>query len=485
MIEDQIRIHDKFSVEIKLGFIARKKQPISDFAVNTWIFIPHSLNIDRETYDKTDFYRDLKSNIRLITPVFPLCDIASAGNAPFSLLVKSFREIGLFPNAANISAYEYHIRMFVSIVKSALRAEINQIVSNGNLKATDSLIDSYIENISQILREYRNLGRSINVPAISKAIFNYYLFGDEFLSNLIEQHSFRLMEDIGKTMGLSTVSRAKLMNIITEEIEYKRLKGFPVVEKESSNNNRDLVFRLTLLKKYAENELFLNTNKRRDGIWTEQVYLSIAAGISMIFATVIAFSFQQKFGNFTMPFFVAIIVGYMLKDRIKELLRYYYAHRLSRRFFDHRTDVSLSGHNIGWSKESMDFIPEIKVPPDVIRIRNRSDILEAENRNNREKIILYRRLIRLNRKNLDECSEYPVNGINDVIRFNISHYILKMDNPSIPLYIPDDERGIGIVRGEKMYYLNLLFQFRSEGQTNYKRYRIVLNREGIREIENF
>ena len=65
MIEELVKIHDKFSVEIKLGFNARRKQEVNDFSVNTWIFIPNSLDINRTTYLKTDFYRDLKSNIRL------------------------------------------------------------------------------------------------------------------------------------------------------------------------------------------------------------------------------------------------------------------------------------------------------------------------------------------------------------------------------------------------------------------------------------
>ena len=35
---------------------------------------------------------------------------------------------------------------------------------------------------------------------------------------------------------------------------------------------------------------------------------SIAAGMAMIFATAIAFAFQQKYGNFTMPLFIALFL---------------------------------------------------------------------------------------------------------------------------------------------------------------------------------
>ena len=92
MIEEIVRIHDKFSIEIKLGFIARKKQKTSEFSVNTWFFLPNSIDINRTTYNKTDFYRDLKSNIRLVTPVYLLRDIAGEVNTPFLLLQNAFEK---------------------------------------------------------------------------------------------------------------------------------------------------------------------------------------------------------------------------------------------------------------------------------------------------------------------------------------------------------------------------------------------------------
>lgn len=483
MIEEQVKVHDKFAVEIKLGFNARRKQKVSDFAVNTWIFIPNSLDINRMTYQKSDFYRDLKSNIRLITPTYLLRDIAERDKEPFALMEESFNDMASEPTRTRIAEYEYHIRMFVSIMKSALRENILHIQNNGISEDREYLTQTYLSNIRQITNNFRNLRRIINVPSVSKELMNYYFFGDEFLSNLIEQQTFKLIAGLQKSAQLTDEINQQLMGLIHEEINYKHEKGYPVVKKISPDRNRDLVFRLSLLKKYAENELFLNAKQRRDGVWIEQVYFSIAAGLSMIFATAVAFSFQQKYGNFTMPFFVALVVGYMLKDRIKELSRYYFAHKLGRRFFDSRTDITLNEHEIGWSKESMVFTSEDNVPMDVLQVRNRSAILEADNRNNREKIILYRKLVRLNRQSLNNCSKYPTSGMNDIIRFNISNFIQKMDNPVVPLYYPGENGEVEIVKGEKMYYINLILQFNNEEQISYKRYRIVLNRKGINEIQ--
>ena len=81
----------------------------------------------------------------------------------------------------------------------------------------------------------------------------------------------------------------------------------------------------------------------------------------MVFATVVAFAFQRRFGNFSGPLFVALVVSYMLKARIKELARYYFAHRLGRKYLDNTADINIKEQPIGWLKEGMDFISDGKV----------------------------------------------------------------------------------------------------------------------------
>jgi hypothetical protein len=175
----------------------------------------------------------------------------------------------------------------------------------------------------------------------------------------------------------------------------------------------------------------------------------------------------------------------MLKDRIKELARYYFAHKLGNRYFDHKTSISLKNNDIGWSKEAMDFITESKVPQEVLRYRNRSAILEADNRNNNEKIILYRKMVRLNRESLDRCGDYFFSGINDIIRLNVNGMILKMDDPEFLLHHTDKNKSYITIQGEKIYYLNLIMQMKSEEHTAYRRYRVAFNRNGIVDLEFF
>jgi hypothetical protein len=244
-----------------------------------------------------------------------------------------------------------------------------------------------------------------------------------------------------------------------------------------------LVFRRGVLKKFIESDLFLTAKKKKDGILIEQIYFSLAAGVSMIFATVVAFSFQMKFGNFTMPFFVALVVSYMLKDRIKDLMRYYFAHKRRAKYFDNKITVSIKENIIGWSKEGFDFISEKNVPREVMNVRNRSALLEADNRYTKEKIILYRKLLQVDRQKLDENSNYYVAGINEILRFTVSSFLNKMDNPEVPLYVTNSSGEVEKLLGETAYYLNFIIQLKYEDFEEYKRYRVVLNRNGIKKVE--
>ncbi len=55
MIDIQVNIHDKFSLEFKVGFHARRKVKSNDFVMNTWIFIPDSLDVNSLTYPRGIF----------------------------------------------------------------------------------------------------------------------------------------------------------------------------------------------------------------------------------------------------------------------------------------------------------------------------------------------------------------------------------------------------------------------------------------------
>ena len=53
----------------------------------------------------------------------------------------------------------------------------------------------------------------------------------------------------------------------------------------------------------------------------------------------------------TWPLFIVLVVSYMLKDRIKDLLRYYFAHKLGNKYYDKKAVVTIGKNRVGEIKE--------------------------------------------------------------------------------------------------------------------------------------
>ncbi len=474
MIDITVKVHDRFSIEFKVGFVVRRKLKHNDFAINTWIFVPNSLDINASTYDKGQFYRDVKSNVRLITPRFLLRDMVGGHAVPLHNLRKAMEAMAADPTRTNVREYEYQIKMFAAIFKSAQRDEAKHIVNADDYDRPE-LLSSYISNIRAITSEYRAMRPIINAPTVTRAVMEYYSFGDEFMSDIIGLQAFDLIDRLGRDPDL--------IALIADENDYKRAQGYPVVERGNRENNRYLVFRHGVLKKYVESDLFLVARRQKDGRIAEQLLYSIAAGVSMVFATAVAFWGQMRFGSVATPFFFALVISYMLKDRIKEVLRYYFAHSLSHRYFDNKTVIGIKEAEIGWIKEAVDFVGERKTPPRVLELRSRSSFTQAENRTMDEKTLLYRKLVHIDRETMDEHNKYRISGINDIMRLHFTRFVEKADNPEVPLQMLDEAGNILTIEGEKAYYINIILQMKFEEQIKYKRYRITFTRAGITGIE--
>lgn len=486
MITIQPKKHDNFSVEFKFGFEGDPQVRVHDFVVNTWIFVPNSLDITPQTYGKEQFYRDIKSNVRLITPVYLLRELSEADSLPFVSLRSSLEMLASAPTTINVEHYESQIKMFAAIFKSALRNHSLHICGLESAAEVAYLTEDFVSNVKAIVREYRNLYQIINVHTVEAKLRNYFLFGDEMMSHIIDVQSVRILKKIDSLGSDELVApRRGLVELLAQEKEYKRLKGYDTIEPDDdAESNRELVFRYGLLKKYIESELYIRLNKKRDAFAIEQIYYSLAAGAAMIFATAVAWFAQLRYGNITGPLFVVLVVSYMLKDRIKDLMRYYFSHRLDSKYYDNKAEVRILDHKVGLIKEDFNFISEAKTPKEVMDIRGRSSLVEAENRIFEEKIVLYRKRVAIDNAELQAASVYPVKGINEILRFHLHRFTQKMDNAEVPVETVDSEGRVTSVKVQKIYYINMVMQLVDESNVSYRRFRILMTRNGIIKIED-
>ena len=209
----------------------------------------------------------------------------------------------------------------------------------------------------------------------------------------------------------------------------------------------------------------------------------------MVFATMVAFYSQYQFGNLTLPFFVALVVAYMLKDRIKEFVRYLFSTQLQTRLYDRRIDIRTQdgAHKLGVLREKMSFVQEADLPKPVLKARNKDLFSELDNDGRGETIICYTKDIVLYRKAFQKvyASAAEITGLNDIIRYDIRPFLRKMAEPVHERpYLEEGMLKQAVCH--KVYHVYLVSRYRAlhpQKQKLHSRLRLILNQNGIKRIE--
>lgn len=475
MIDLQTKIHDKFTLELKIGFHSLQQEPISNYEVNIWTCLPDSLDINQSKYSKSDFYRDIKTNLRLITPSFSIDKLANDSSIlPFKELLNSIRRLQQNSDESAMESFCHNAKMYAAVAKSAFRDGLAELL---NKESTSDDYKQYIRNAINTLSNFRSLYDSIkDLHDEAKTTF---ALCDEFLSNIYEQYVFKAYNS--DTTKANPDLKAWMRWTLENEIEYKKRNGFASVSKNPDDSNAGFTSKAGLLKKYVEGELYLKANKLSNNFFTEQLFFGIAAITAMLASTLLTYHFSDELSNFTLPVLIAIVLIYALKDRIKDWIKYFYSNHLKKYFFDSRTWLQRKGKPLGLIKEGFLFVRNNKAHNEIGHLLNRNELSKSVNNKN-EKIMLYRQQIRLFKQRWTRNSPYPFAGVNEIIGYNISSWTRKMDNPEMPLYTFDEDNG-NITQGDKNYRIDFVIECSFEGQSEFKSFALICDHNGIKGIE--
>ena len=482
MIEIQTKIHDQFSIEFKVGFSGREGVKVDHFDVNSWIFIPNGLDIIKSTYSKDRFYSDMKSNIRLLTPSFTLKEMAEGENAPLNHVRKSLEAVVADSTPERLNEFEFQLKLFGSIFKSSIRNESAHIIAHADDPLTYERCMVYADDVRRVLQGFRGLRDLVNQP--HEEVMTKMGFTDEFISHQAYIRTIRVLKAIGHfdQSGVKDAFTA-LADMLVDEKAYKTSRGYSHTVIGDEVNNRKLLYRHSLLKKYIESALYLKVNTTQDGQAVKQISFSLAAGLAMMVYLLITMPFQKYLGNYPSLIFFILVLFYILKDRIKELTRWLFAYQLKDKYYDNKTVVSIKNRSLGWIKEGMDFITDDKVPEEVLKMRGRNK-LEADNKLLEEKIILYRKRVEIDNAVLRNQYNYEFKGINDIIRYHINYLTKKMDNPESVVDCLDEKQQVRTIKAERVYILHFVMQFKWEDHVEYKVFHVTANRNGILSINS-
>ena len=163
MLNIETKKHDQFTLELKVGYShGDQRFPVSDFVMNTWVFIPDSLYINQKTYTKSDFYRDTRSHIRLMTPIYSLHELVEADCQPFQLLAASWENYRQETSLENRKELEHQLKMLGNIVRSALRSRGRALALEKDSGRALSLLTETFQDIAFVQSRLRTLFLSEN-----------------------------------------------------------------------------------------------------------------------------------------------------------------------------------------------------------------------------------------------------------------------------------------------------------------------------------
>jgi hypothetical protein len=210
----------------------------------------------------------------------------------------------------------------------------------------------------------------------------------------------------------------------------------------------------------------------------------------MAFALLAAlFGSRMGFVSDTWGFVLAGTITYMFKDRIKEWLRGFFSSQTGRWMADYATEIRdpVSGHEIGRCRESFSYVDAKAVSPEVWSLRHAQTKSEVEVEAKPEVVIKYEREVRLSSTSLIERLHLADYEINDIMRFCMTQFLIRADDPIARLPIYDPERD-QVVRREfaKTYHLHLIMVMHSAGAAPIRqRIRVVFDKGGIRRLDQF
>src|SRR3954469_11841940 len=117
LLENRLDIHDRKQFELKLEYQPSGLDPDSEYYLDTFIFLPSSLNVSQDTWPREDFYADLHNYVRLKTPTLSFAEVLTNELSPLSQLEQRV-DLGLMGPESEVV---YDAKMLSCVFRGALR----------------------------------------------------------------------------------------------------------------------------------------------------------------------------------------------------------------------------------------------------------------------------------------------------------------------------------------------------------------------------
>jgi hypothetical protein len=502
LLDTSLEVHDRKQFELKLDYQPTGTDPTAQYLVEAWFFLPRSLNVNADTWPRDDFYADLHNYVRLKTPALSFEEIRTGGHSPLVALEERL-QLGLNGTETELV---HDAKMLACVLRGALRRFGRgvkrrcsrslqgldpHVAASSTMEELEPLAKQGIADTRDVLRRFReavvSLGAKYTLTDRTRLSLKLI---DEYVSLLVEHYLRRAvveMDDVPHTAETDAL-RKSLMDVVLADETYRRQNGLRSVIARGSDNE-EYAHRIGFLKKFCMNILFLTVVRSSPRKAWEEVLFAIAAGGAMAFALGVGFFAQTRYPQASFNFFIMAVIGYMLKDRVKEGLRRIFSQLAGRYLYERTTHLTAqqADDEVGVCKEKVDFGGVELVPAEVAALRSKDELTTIAQGELVETVIRYRKVISLDSQVLPKLADGIVSGLTDIIRLNVERLLRDMDDPEFSIeYVDLQDYSIEEVKASKAYFVDLAFRFTvddgDERFSQLKLARLVLDKNGIKRM---
>ena len=498
--DSTIEQHDLNNFECKVDYHIEPDLRENRYEMSIFFFIPNSLNVNKQTYSEKEFFGDMTTYLRFKTPQMALAGLLHEDNvlSPFFLIDQNLEKIrNGYTEEKLVNKIKYELRVLGSIVKVTLRDQFEYYFQEGmkedQQEEVFSQLKAYLKEIELLQQKMVNLKDDIAHVQIPHTIRESLSFVDDYIGRQIEE---RLTKSISLFRNMKTFKKICFEDISTRiktELERRtKINSRFSLQKDSSAQKRaDFSYWERILKKYVQSVLYLDIRAKDQTSGALDVLFSFAAGAAMFVSILLGFFVVDQLQDNVYAYITALTVAYMLKDRLKELIRNASLKIVQKYFPDKRYGIYdiQQGVKIGTGKESVRFISWKDIPPEIINIRESSNRTSIEREGKPENVIRYVKNVRLFPEKIKEYHARH-GDLNAIMRFNVQHLLKYTDDPIQMEELWDPASKIlSSIPCEKYYHLNLIFRVQTpasqslQNKTYYKRIRVILNQQGIQKVE--
>ena len=455
--------HDKFNFQVKSDYKLNPDEKFNKYRLHIYFFIPSELGINSKSYTKEKFFSDKNNRIRFRTPQLSIRSLINTNNklSPFyriQKILESYQDGNPFDSLKKDIIYE--LRVLASVIKSNIRDETTSFIqqtSKIQMGVNEyNRLSKFIADIEELGTLFQTLESKLSLEKVGESIRTVFSICYQYVLLQIQDNLTRLLDELNLPPAYSGLRR-KIIYLIELQITLRTKLNSKLV-RNPETKNEEYVYWEDLFKKLNQSVLYLplkDTDKTFQ--WTE-ILFSFAAGMAMFISLMLGFAVANSFSQNTTPYILALVVAYILKDRIKDNLRNVSKKAMGFMFPDKSFEIhdSTSDNQIGTIRESMKFLEVEDIPKDIYKIRMAQAQHDVGYEVKLETIIRYSKEVKIRHETIAKQHTRNQN-LHDIMKFNIRNFIQYADDPIRYEKWYNKENGkVEEIECIKVYHLNLV-----------------------------